>query len=267
MMSKLRLTVAVSAALLGCGGNVADDPSDTSEVVSAGSDTSDGAADFDEGTADSDDVAADSDESIAAGKTITAAGTGGAAGAPATSGPPLDGAGGAAGAAGAGSPSDACGYPNYPPASFDPGPWQPHVYSADTSEQEILADIQDAMVGSWRGIATTPWTTPYEVSLQFHADGSYEAQCSTLPADCCAAFYYGSDLPYPGKHYALDDVNTLHQASGTIDITFSPDGQLPAWQGLLKHIERDATGNRLRLAFARSDGYGDVTYDLARIDP
>jgi hypothetical protein len=122
------------------------------------------------------------------------------------------------------------------------------------------------MPGRWEGLATTPWTTPYRVELSFAADGHYSAGCTELSRDCCQAFYYGSDDDTPIKRYRVEDATLSGNVFGEIDIAFAYADEygLPAWQGELSNIQRDASGNGLRFSFARSDGYGPIEYDLRR---
>jgi hypothetical protein len=129
------------------------------------------------------------------------------------------------------------------------------------------------MEGHWRGQVTTPWTTPYQVELTFDADGRYSARCSEPEiAQCCRAFYYGTDDDTPLKRWHLDGATLEGQAFGQIDIAFDYPTDtgleygLPAWQGELSKIERNAAGDGLRFEFATSSGYGPVRYDLRRAD-
>lgn len=170
------------------------------------------------------------------------------------------------GAADAGSLASECPYPSYPPTEWSPDPWVP-VATSDAAE--LLAGIQAAMPGRWEGLATSPWTTPYRVELSFTADGHYSGRCTEVSSDCCLAFYYGSDDDTPIKRYRVEDATLSGNVFGEIDIAFAYDDEygLPAWQGELSHIQRDASGNGLRFSFATSDGYGPVEYDLRRLPP
>jgi hypothetical protein len=140
------------------------------------------------------------------------------------------------------------------------------VSVATTDAAELLAGVQAAMPGSWQGIATTPWTTPCRVEISFTADGHYSGRCAELPSDCCQVFYYGSDDDTPIKRYRVGDATLSGDVFGEIDIAFAYDDEygLPAWQGELSNLQRDASGNGLRFRFARSDGYGPIEYDLRR---
>jgi hypothetical protein len=127
------------------------------------------------------------------------------------------------------------------------------------------------LAGDWRGAVTTPWTQPYSVLASFGADGSYSARCvensDVDGGGCCRAFYYGSDRNSALKRWSLTQASPDGSVSGSIDIAFCYDGEpcyAPAWQGELRRLERDATGNRLAFEFWRNDGYGPVRFDLER---
>lgn len=153
-------------------------------------------------------------------------------------------------------------------------PWQPTNAGPPDSPGELLVATQQAMAGDWHGVVTTPWVPPYEVLATFDADGSYSAHCvynTDYDAGidgCCRAFYYGTDRDNNGKKWELLDVSTSGAISGEIGIIFyygDNSYQSPGWQGLLQHVEVDATGDRLRFEFRTSDGYGPVAFDLWRL--
>jgi len=168
-----------------------------------------------------------------------------------------------------------CPDPSYPRPQWSPTEWVRYVpvVPADRYFVDVmLDDIRAAMVGSWHGVANTPWTEPYAVDLTFSDDGHYSSRCSDFTQECCLAFYYGTDRDTPLKQWRIESAALNGEVSGEIDIAFdngpaSQDGQygLPSWQGKLSHIERDATGDGLRFEFSRSDGYGPVSYDLRRV--
>src|SRR4051812_43123458 len=87
-----------------------------------------------------------------------------------------------------------CPEPNYPPTRWSPAaewvPYSPIVPTDPLYAGALLRGVRAAIVGTWHGIATTPWTTPYEVDLTFTAGGGYSSRCSDFP-ECCRAFYYG----------------------------------------------------------------------------
>lgn len=163
-----------------------------------------------------------------------------------------------------------------PSSEWSPTEWVAYRSATSADPYPIgtaLQDARKAMWGSWHGIADTPWTKPYAVDLTFTADGHYSSRCSDSSPSCCLAFYYGTDDETPLKQWRIDSATASGAASGQIDIPFddnpySAEGDtysLPAWQGVLSNIERDASGDGLRFDFARSDGYGPVHYDLRRV--
>jgi hypothetical protein len=166
-------------------------------------------------------------------------------------------------------PINACPDPYYPDPDWSPSAWVAYSQPAATTA-EVLRSAQALMLGNWHGVARTPWTTPYEVDLTFREDGGYSGRCSDFP-ECCRAFYYGTDDDAPLKRWRLVQASANGEVSGEIDIVFdypaenAPHHGLPAWQGLLSNIERDASGDGLRFEFARDDGYGPVRYDLRRV--
>jgi hypothetical protein len=162
---------------------------------------------------------------------------------------------------------------SYPETHWSPPQWIPYGVEGSPTGTEgasLLSGVQAAIVGHWHGLAKTPWTTPYEVDVTFDADGHYSAHCSDPAiAECCRAFYYGTDDDTPLKQWRID-ATVSGKVFGQIDIAFdypngtSVDYGLPAWQGELSAIERDAFGEGLRFKFATSTGYGPVRYDLRR---
>jgi len=168
------------------------------------------------------------------------------------------------------SASNECSDPYYPAPSWSPGAWVPYPRGEmpnAVDAQTWLRAVQSAMPGSWHGIATTPWTNPYEVDLRFDEGGGYSSRCSSFPDSCCVAFYYGTNDDTPLKQWRVDDATLTGNVFGEIDIAFDyfTEYGLPAWQGELSYIERDASGDGLRFEFARDDGYGPVRFDLRRV--
>lgn len=161
--------------------------------------------------------------------------------------------------------------PPTPPPSATPAPFAwagacPATPSMPEPPVVLPASVDErraAMIGHWSGIATTPWSAPYEVHLAFEADGHYASRSSSPTA---AAFYYGTDLDTDLKTWSLTDLDDNGAARGKIDIAFQygPSFGLPLWQGVLSGVAVDATHSRLALSFSRSDGYGPVTFDLYR---
>jgi len=117
---------------------------------------------------------------------------------------------------------------------------------------------------------TTPWVPPYDVTLTFGADGSYSGACRWSSNMCCVAFYYGTDDYTSLKRYALDTVTAAGQVGGPIDIIYDYQAAGYAesgYQGDLRRVELDTTGNRLRFEFWYGGDYGPLKFDLARVTP
>lgn len=136
--------------------------------------------------------------------------------------------------------------------------------------QEAFDTASEYIVGSWRGIVTTPWVPDYEVSFWFDAAGHYGGSCAVLSDQCCVALYYGTDRDCDLKRYSIDDATLSGKVTGTIDVAFyapdAPDGcYLAGWQGELSNVAVDADFDRLRFDFKTSDGYGPVHFELERV--
>ena len=104
------------------------------------------------------------------------------------------------------------------------------------------------------------------MDVTFSADGGYSARCSK--AECCLAFYYGTDDNSPLKTYATDTVSLSKEVSGYIDIVFNGhdgDDDYVGWTGMLKKIEVSVDENRVRFDFYGHKGHGPVHFDLTRV--
>jgi hypothetical protein len=152
----------------------------------------------------------------------------------------------------------------FPPIGVELSPFTESTEELGLDEE--LARTQAGMIGDWYGVVTTQWSPPYEVSARFRTNGSYSAACEKATKACCVAFYYGTDDDADIKRYELTGIGPSG-AFGTIDIAFDYGDvyDLPGWQGELHNARIDATGDRLRFDFFRSDGYGPVAFDLARV--
>lgn len=144
---------------------------------------------------------------------------------------------------------------------WDPwDPWNPSV-----PDDIRLWEMRAALVGTWSGIVTTPWAPPYAVSVEFRPEGTYSARCTYHSNECCVAFNYGSDFDSPLKTWTLDAIGPDGTATGALNVAFcsAPDAcYAPSWQGLLRAVNHDANGDRIRFEFWRDDGYGPVAFDL-----
>jgi hypothetical protein len=175
---------------------------------------------------------------------------------------PSDGTSGGAPSA----PGGNVGSPTTCPAA-PAAPWQspPPPEGNLESLRVHIDDVRKGMVGHWRGIATTPWGPPYDVQFEFDAGGHYSSRC--LPAsDRCVALNFGTDLDTPLKQIRLTDSTVHGLVSGEIDVAFAYGDKfdLPGWQGVLKYLEIDKSGLRLRFEFSTSQGIEAVKLDLWR---
>jgi hypothetical protein len=127
---------------------------------------------------------------------------------------------------------------------------------------QALARIQAAMVGTWDGVQSNPWTGNYQggqsqfqVQLAFRADGTYSGHCAD--ASCpSAVFYYGSDDDSSAKRYQLLNMNDDGTARGELTLLDWPGGDLDA-------VAVSPDLQRLTFEFW-DDGYGPVIFDLTR---
>jgi len=198
-----------------------------------------------------------------AGRSIGTAGAGGWGGVGGFGG--FGGFAGVGGQAGGTQVADAC---DYPETTFDPGSWQPD--QTPRTLDAALAHLKSGFPGHWQGVVTTPWVPPYDVTLTFGADGSYSGACRWSSNMCCVAFYYGTDDDTSLKQYALDTVTAAGVVGGPIDIIYDYQAAGYAesgYQGDLRRVELDATGNRLRFEFWYGGQYGPLKFDLVRAAP
>jgi hypothetical protein len=139
----------------------------------------------------------------------------------------------------------------------------------ELSVQTQLALMRRALVGDWHGVVTTPWVPQYQVTASFGDDGTYSAKCDVhsdaSDGGCCRAFYYGSDLDSELKRWSVSSVNADGSVNGDLNVAFCYDYcYLPAWQGKLRNVHGDESGQRIRFEFWSDDGYGPVAFDLER---
>jgi hypothetical protein len=144
---------------------------------------------------------------------------------------------------------------------------------AGAPDADALADATTFFPGSWIGVATAPpaWSpNTWFITVQFEPDGYYTGlgfADGTNPPP----FYYGTnDFSDPScrsaARWRLTGLDPAGGVAGEIDVPFWEETScgLPVWQGELHGIALDAPGDRMQLAFRRSDGYARVTYDLFR---
>lgn len=139
----------------------------------------------------------------------------------------------------------------------------------ELSVKSQLALARRALVGDWHGVVTTPWVPQYQVTASFGDDGSYSAHCDTNSdannGGCCRAFYYGSDLDSELKRWSVSSVNADGSVEGDLDVAFCyQDCYLPGWQGKLRRVHPDQSGQRIRFEFWTDEGHGPIAFDLER---
>ncbi len=195
-----------------------------------------------------------------------AGGAGGAVGGASGAGWNVGGAsGGGWGPGGAGGGGDEPPVCAYPPIDFHLAPWSDAGPSATLDA--ALARGAAGIVGSWHGVVSTPWTSPYEVSVTFRADGTYSARCAWSSNVCCLAFYYGTDDDTSLKRYRIDTVNSSQEVSGPIDIIYGSkdvDYYPSGYQGNIRNLRLSPDESRMQFEFLYGE-YGPTLFDLARV--
>jgi hypothetical protein len=106
------------------------------------------------------------------------------------------------------------------------------------------------VTASWTGVVHTPWTSDYNVSFTFRADGTYVASAPNgeLP------LYYDSD-PETGK-WKLQNLLTDGEATGWLTLQWS-DFQEP-WS----EVTLNAAWTHLHFTYYHLGMYGPITYEL-----
>jgi hypothetical protein len=164
--------------------------------------------------------------------------------------------------------------------AFSQRPVLPFVPQAGVPDSQLLAATTKAAVGSWIGVAHSPWTPPtWYVTLTLTTGGQYTASgyLTTTPPSNPPAFYYGGvgDETDPScvsaRTWSFTAVGPGSTVGGSIGVPFpSAPGascHLPSWQGELLNVQLDGPNQRMQLSFETSDGHGPVTYDLYRVCP
>ncbi|HEX6243396.1 MAG TPA: hypothetical protein VFZ61_20930 [Polyangiales bacterium] len=137
---------------------------------------------------------------------------------------------------------------------------------SDAGLDDRFKTVKDTFVGRWRGLATPSWIlSPYLVDIEFTADGHYSARCSQVPEPCCLVFNTGTDQDSDLKQYRLLDVQASGYLIGDIDLVQKSGDAFKrlADPGKLTYVERDLSGNGLRLEY----NFGaPIKFDLRRVD-
>ena len=161
-------------------------------------------------------------------------------------------------------PPDTRPGPTPGPATTPPTPLPtlPPLPAADApppgGEAEHLQWMKQRILGTWRGVATTPWTAPYGVEITFGADLHYSAHC--LDTSGCLAFYYGQDSDAPTRVYDLVDVLANHEGVGTIYVWPSAG----SWTGHLQRVTFRGDASRLTFEFSNGNN-APILYDVVRV--
>ena len=130
-----------------------------------------------------------------------------------------------------------------------------------------LTTYKEMITGKWIGHVTTPWTGPYNVQIEFFANGNYSAHSLSgykYPGGdetFFPAFYYGTDNDSELKTIDINDLYANGKAKGDIVIYFDPNTNT----GSLEHISFSNDFNNLQFEFWHQNQYGPLTYYLTRI--
>ena len=121
------------------------------------------------------------------------------------------------------------------------------------------------MVGTWIGVARTPWRPPYLVRLSFTSTGPftgiYTSKCTDSRGGCIG-MYYGTDADFPNKTFGLEAVKANGAIDGVLAIAFSAD-QTSARRETIRELVFDEAGNGLRFDVYNGD-YGPIAFELRR---
>lgn len=139
-------------------------------------------------------------------------------------------------------------------------------YDHQNSYQQANLDIDgyaEAIVGTWIGYATTPWTPPYSVEISFNSDGTYSSRSLGNGRYGGPALYYGLDEDSPKKTYDLNRAFTSGKVGGLITIVHSfTNTDL----GDLVNLSLNSTLDVLEFEFLHRGQYGPLKYKLTRKD-
>jgi hypothetical protein len=126
--------------------------------------------------------------------------------------------------------------------------------AADPGPGDPLARLEYAMVGDWRGSATSPWGA-WSVAIRFSADGTYDARTTDDGnlGYAVTPFYYDQDPEHDRRE--LVDVDSNGDGSGNLYLEWltSPDD--------LQAIHLDDTLSHLHFEYFHF-GYGPIVYEL-----
>jgi hypothetical protein len=134
------------------------------------------------------------------------------------------------------------------------------TYASCVCTDTAFEQLRQAMVGTWLGQDSNPWTEPYTVQITFSADGHYSGHCAQ-PSCPAPVFYYGLDDDSPLKTYEIRDIHTDGTGGGRIAILWDE-----SYTDLreLDMITPSPDLTQLHFEFWNGD-YGPVVFDLTRV--
>jgi len=121
--------------------------------------------------------------------------------------------------------------------------------------------LEQLLVGAWRGTNTNPWTDPYEVEVEFRADGVYSAHAEAG----YRAFYFGPDEDTPLKTYAIIAIRSGGIGSGEVAFVWVDFISPTIRMGEMRSISF-TDENHVEIEIWDRGTYGPVLLDLNRTD-
>lgn len=123
-----------------------------------------------------------------------------------------------------------------------------------------LENLQQGIIGNWKGCVSTPWVPAYFVTMSFKSDGTYSAVSDeSLDGMDMNAMYYGTQRDDAKKKYWIQDFNASKAGTGEIDVLFDV-GSIN--RGTLRNVK--LMGNKLSFDFYHRNQYGPVTFQLTK---
>jgi hypothetical protein len=126
----------------------------------------------------------------------------------------------------------------------------------------LLAWFQRAIVGRWRGERASPWdASPPAVSIEFSADGTYEARCEPAREDCAPLYWGDAVVRGPSARYRINDTTASGMGTGRLSPLW--DG-VPSWEAHIEDLVIDETGGHLEMRALDPEGRGPLVFSLDR---
>jgi hypothetical protein len=151
-----------------------------------------------------------------------------------------------------------------PDAPIDPPPPCPVLPERPSAADGVglLGWFQGAIVGQWRGERASPWdASPPAVSIEFFADGTYEARCEPAREDCAPLYWGDAVLSGPSARYRINDTTASGMGTGRLSPLW--DG-VPSWEADLEDLVIDETGGHLEMRALDPEGRGPLVFSLDR---